>query len=229
MYLSEVAPPKWRGGFNTGFQFCLGIGVVVSACVNFFTSKHTWGWRFSLGFAVIPSAIMTIGALFITDTPSSLVERGKVEAAKQSLLKIRGVKADIDAELSDLIKANEIAKAAKQKPFVTMFKREYRPQLVMTLALPFFHQTCGINIIAFYAPVIFRSVGLGNDSALLAAIILGVFHIGSIAISAYVVDRYGRRVLFIFGGTQMFLAKVCPYVILRTCTHIYMLFACKNI
>lgn len=213
MYLSEVAPPKWRGAFNTGFQFCLGIGVVVSACINFITSKHTWGWRLSLGFAIVPAAIMTIGAIFITDTPSSLVERGKLDEAKQSLVKIRGVKADVDAELSDLIKVNEISKAADQEPFVTIFKREYRPQLVMTIAIPFFHQTSGINIISFYAPVIFRSVGLGNDSALLAAIILGVFHIGSIAVAASVVDRYGRRVLFILGGTQMFLAKVYAYYI----------------
>lgn len=213
MYLSEVAPPKWRGAFNIGFQLCFGFGVVISTCINLITSKHTWGWRLSLGLGVVPAAIMTIGALFITDSPSSLVERGKLDEAKQSLVKIRGSKADVDAELSDLIQANDASKAANQEPLVTIFKRQYRPQLVMTIAIPFFHQTCGINIIAFYAPAIFRSLGLGNDSAMLAAIVLATFNVFSIAASALVVDRYGRRVLLIIGGTQMFFAQVYNFLV----------------
>ncbi|KAJ6405182.1 hypothetical protein OIU84_013203 [Salix udensis] len=88
LYLSEVAPPKWRGAFSTGFQFFIGVGVVAANCINFAMAKHSWGWRFSLGLAVVPAAIMTTGALFISDTPSSLVERGRVEQARKSLTRV---------------------------------------------------------------------------------------------------------------------------------------------
>lgn len=151
---------------------------------------------------------MTIGALLISDTPSSLVERGKLEKAKQSLAKVRGKESDIEFELADLIKCSEIAKAINQEPFVTIFERQYRPHLVMSIAVPFFQQVTGINIIAFYAPVLFQSLGFGSDSALIGAIILGLVNLASILVSTAIVDRYGRRVLFIEGGTQMFICQV---------------------
>ncbi|CBI38659.3 unnamed protein product, partial [Vitis vinifera] len=60
-----------------------------------------------------------------------------------------------------------------------ILQRKYRPQLVMAIAIPFFQQVTGINVIAFYAPVLFRAIGLG------------------------VIDKLGRRVLFLVGGIQM--------------------------
>ncbi|TXG52806.1 hypothetical protein EZV62_021975 [Acer yangbiense] len=218
VYLSEVAPPKWRGAFNTGFQFFIGIGVVAANCINFGTAKHSWGWRVSLGLAMVPAAIMTIGALLISDTPSSLVERGKIDQARKSLLKVRGTDTDVETELSELVRSSEVAKAAIQEPFVTILERQYRPHLVMSIAIPFFQQVTGINIIAFYAPVLFQSVGFGSDSALIAAIILGLVNLCSILVSTVVVDRYGRRFLFLIGGIQMFICQVGVAIVLGITT-----------
>ncbi|XP_062165352.1 sugar transport protein 5 [Alnus glutinosa] len=218
VYLSEVAPPKWRGAFNTGFQFFIAIGVVAANCINYGTAKHTWGWRLSLGLAIVPAIIMTTGALLISDTPSSLVERGKLEQAKKSLLKIRGSDADVEDELAELKRSSEVAKAAHREPFVTIFERQYRPHLVMAIAIPFFQQLTGINVIAFYAPVLFQSVGFGNDSALIAAIILGLVNLGSILVSTFVVDRYGRKFLFMEGGIQMFICQVAVACVLAATT-----------
>ncbi|KAL5559004.1 hypothetical protein UlMin_035215 [Ulmus minor] len=218
VYLSEVAPPKWRGAFNTGFQFFIGIGVVASNCINYATAKHSWGWRLSLGLAIVPAAIMTLGALLITDTPSSLVERGKINQAKESLVKVRGKDTNVEAELAELVNCSEINKSAKQEPFVTIFERQYRPHLVMSIAIPFFQQLTGINIIAFYAPVLFQSVGFGSDSALIASIILGLVNLGSILVSTFVVDRYGRRFLFLVGGIQMFVCQVGVACVLAATT-----------
>lgn len=209
IYLSEMAPPKWRGAFNTSFQFFIGIGVVASNCINYGTAKLSWGWRLSLGLAIVPSVVMTLGALFISDTPSSLVERGKMEKARHSLRKARGKDIDIEPELAELIKISEAVRAADEEPFVTILERQYRPHLAMAFAIPFFQQLTGINIIAFYAPVLFQSVGYGSDSALIASIILGVVNLGSILVSTFVVDRYGRRFLFIQGGIQMIVSLVC--------------------
>ncbi|KAH7524401.1 hypothetical protein FEM48_Zijuj06G0115300 [Ziziphus jujuba var. spinosa] len=218
VYLSEVAPPKWRGAFNTGFQFFIGVGVVVSNCINYGTAKRSWGWRLSLGLAIVPAAVMTIGALLIMDTPSSLVERGKLAQAKRSLQKVRGSNNDVDSELADLIKTTDITRAMNQEPFVTIFQRQYRPYLVMAIAIPFFQQLTGINIIAFYAPVLFQSVGFGNDSALIGSIILGAVNLCSILVSTFVVDRFGRRFLFLLGGIQMFVCQVAVACLLAVTT-----------
>lgn len=166
-----------------------------------------------MGLAMVPAAIMTIGALLISDTPTSLVERGKLSQAKQSLLKIRGKHSDVEAELAELMKCSEIAKAANQEPFMTIFERQYRPHLIMAIAIPSFQQLTGINIIAFYAPVLFQSVGFGSDSSLIASIILGLVNLASILVSTFVVDRYGRRFLLLVGGIQMFVCQVMHIII----------------
>ncbi|POO03989.1 Sugar/inositol transporter [Trema orientale] len=217
VYLSEVAPPKWRGAFNTGFEFFIGVGVVAASCINFAAANHPWGWRVSLGLAMVPAAIMTGGALMIRDTPTSLVERGQLAEARRSLLRVRGKEANVEAELAELVKCSEMARVAageNREPLVTIFERQNRPHLVMAIGIPFFQQVTGINVVAFYAPVLFQSVGFGNDSALVAAIILGLVNLGSILVSAFVVDRFGRRFLFMLGGIQMFVCQVAVAVVL---------------
>jgi len=212
LYLSEIAPPKWRGALSTSFPFFLGFGIIVAGCINYGTAKHTWGWRLSLGLAVVPAAVITIGAFLITDTPNSLVERGKIEQAKKALHRIRGSSIDIEPELDELIRSTKIAKSVQQEPFKTIFKREYRPHLVMALAIPFFQQVTGINIIAFYSPNLFRSLGLGHNASLLSAIILGIVNLASILVSSTVIDRFGRRFLFITGGIIMLVCLVSEII-----------------
>lgn len=58
LYLSEMAPPRYRGAINTGFQLCVGIGVLSANLVNFGTEKIKagWGWRISLVMAAVPAS-----------------------------------------------------------------------------------------------------------------------------------------------------------------------------
>ncbi|XP_022636399.1 sugar transport protein 5 isoform X2 [Vigna radiata var. radiata] len=221
LYLSEIAPPKRRGAFNAGFNFFVGIGVLAAGCINYGTAKHTWGWRVSLGLAVVPAAVMTVGALLITDTPSSLVERGKIDQARRALRKARGSSTDVEPELEELIKWSQIAKSVEQEPFRTIFERQYRPHLVMAIAITFFQQLTGINVVAFYAPNLFQSVGLGHDAALLSAIILGTANLGSIVLGTAIVDRFGRRFLFVTGGICMFLCEVALSIMLAVATGVH--------
>ncbi|TKY74367.1 Sugar transport protein 5 [Spatholobus suberectus] len=221
LYLSEIAPPRWRGAFNTGFQFFLGVGVLVAGCINFVTAKHTWGWRVSLGLAVVPAAVMTVGAFLITDTPSSLVERGKIDQARKALRKARGSSTDVEPELEELVRWSQIAKSMEQEPFKTIFERQYRPHLVMAFAIPFFQQLTGINIVAFYSPNLFQSVGLGHDAALLSAIILGAVNLASLLVSTAIVDRFGRRFLFITGGICMLVSQIAVSVVLAVVTGVH--------
>lgn len=204
-----MAPSRYRGAFNTGFQFFIAIGVVAANLINYATSRiSSWGWRLSLGLAAAPAAIMLIGALFIPDTPSSLILRGKEKQARMALRRVRGPNTDIEDELADLIRVHEMSRSVKEEPFKNILRRQYRPHLVMSIAIPLFQQLTGINVIAFYAPVLFQTVGFGSNTALIAAVILGGVNLGSILVSTLVVDRYGRKVLFMEGGVQMIICQV---------------------
>jgi len=89
-------------------------------------------------------------------------------------------------------------------------RREYRPHLVLAVAVPMFFQLTGVIVLAFFAPLVFRTVGFGSNAALMGAVINGAVNLGSLLLSTLVIDRYGRKVLFMVGGIQMVIAQVFP-------------------
>uniref|UniRef100_A0A6V7QVI5 Major facilitator superfamily (MFS) profile domain-containing protein n=1 Tax=Ananas comosus var. bracteatus TaxID=296719 RepID=A0A6V7QVI5_ANACO len=165
-----------------------------------------WGWRVSLGLAAVPAAIITLGSLLLPDTPNSLIERGHTEKAKEMLLKIRGTK-DVQDEYDDLVAASEESKGIKH-PWRNILEKKYRPQLTMAILIPFFQQLTGINVIMFYAPVLFKTIGFGDDASLMSAVITGLVNMFATFVSIATVDKAGRRVLFLQGGTQMLICQI---------------------
>lgn len=214
VYLSEMAPYKLRGALNIGFQLFTTIGILAANLINYGTDKIDggWGWRVSLALAAVPSAIMTVGALGLPDTPNSLVERGHMEKGRAMLERIRGSK-DVQAEFEDLVQANEMSKSVKH-PFRNILMRKHRPQLVMAVAIPFFQQFTGINAIMFYAPVLFKTIGFGSNASLMSAVITGLVNVLSTVVSIATVDKYGRRLLFIEGGIQMAISQALVALLL---------------
>ncbi|KAG5558317.1 hypothetical protein RHGRI_008295 [Rhododendron griersonianum] len=175
LYLSEMAPFRHRGAINNGFHFSLGIGVLSANLINYSTEKVKggWGWRVSLGMGAVPAALLTLGALFLSETPISLIQRrNNHQKARVMLQRIRGTE-DVQAELDDLIKASEMSKTI-ENPLWKILEKKYRPQFVMAIAIPFFQQVTGINVVGFYAPVIFRTIGLGESASLMSTVVTGV-------------------------------------------------------
>ena len=78
----------------------------------------------------------------------------------------------------------------------------------MCILIPFFQQITGINVIMFYAPVLFMTLGFGQNASLMSAVISGVVNVLATIVSIYSVDKFGRRALFLEGGVQMTLAQV---------------------
>ncbi|GMY17917.1 sugar transport protein 10-like [Fagus crenata] len=208
VYLSEMAPAKIRGALNIGFQMAITIGILVANLVNYGTSKMDGGngWRVSLGLASVPAIIMTLGSIFLPDTPNSILERGHAEKARTMLQKIRGTD-DVNEEFQDLVDATEAAKRVEH-PWRNILQPRYRPQLVMCILIPFFQQITGINVIMFYAPVLFMTLGFGQNASLMSAVISGVVNVLATIVSIYSVDKFGRRALFLEGGVQMTLAQI---------------------
>ncbi|KAK8501871.1 hypothetical protein V6N13_023345 [Hibiscus sabdariffa] len=207
LYLSEMAPYRFRGALNIGFQLSIAIGILIANVLNYFFAKIKggWGWRLSLGGAMVPALIITVGSLVLPDTPNSLIERGQTEDAKANLRRIRGVE-DVDEEFKDLVAASETSKLVEH-PWRNLLKRKYRPHLTMAILIPFFQQLTGINVIMFYAPVLFSTIGFKDDAALMSAVITGVVNVGATVVSIYGVDKWGRRFLFLEGGVQMLICQ----------------------
>ncbi|KAL5815338.1 hypothetical protein ACOSQ3_026123 [Xanthoceras sorbifolium] len=210
LYVSEMAPYKHRGSLNVVFQLAITIGIFAANLINYFTSKIKGGngWRYSLGGAMVPALFIFISASFLPNTPNSMLEKGDNDKARAMLRRIRGVTdKEVEEEFNDILAAGEASKQVKN-PWKNIIKRRYRPQLVMAILIPFFQQITGINVVMFYAPVLFKTIGFGDNASLGSALITGTVNVLATLVSVYGTDKWGRRFLFLEGGIQLFVFQV---------------------
>ena len=209
MYLSETAPAKWRGAFTSAYNAFVVIGILSATVTNYFTNRIPgWGWRVSLGLAAVPGGAIVLGALFVSDTPISLAMRGRPEGARAALQRIRGADADIDAEFKDMVRAVDAARQNDEGAFRRLFSKEYRHYLTIGVAIPVFYEFTGMIVISIFSPVLFRTVGFSSQRAILGSVINSATNLASTLLSSVVMDRTGRRFLFIVGGLGMMLCEV---------------------
>lgn len=138
-FLESVVPDRSREEESTNSKelkisyFEVLVVLLVSPFSGENKIKGGWGWRLSLGLAGIPAVLLTAGALFVVETPNSLIERGRHEEGKAVLRKIRGTD-NIEPEFLELLEASRIAQEVKH-PFKNLMKRRNRPQLVIAIAM----------------------------------------------------------------------------------------------
>ncbi len=78
-----------------------------------------------------------------------------------------------------------------------------RRALVASACLAVLIHVSGINTIIDYAPVIFQSAGWGIESALASTFVVGVTELIFTIVSLWIIDRYGRKPLYIIGSIGM--------------------------
>lgn len=177
--------------------------------INYFTNRiPSWGWRLSLGLAAVPAAIVVLGALFVPDTPSSMVLRGKPDTARASLQRIRGPGVDVEPEFKDIVRAVEAARRNDEGAYARLRGEGYRHYLVMALAIPAFFDLTGVIAISVFSPVLFRTIGFSSQHAVFGSVMLSLVNLGATFMSSFVVDRAGRRFMFFAGGAAMITCQV---------------------
>jgi len=209
LYISEMAPAQQRGMLNIMFQLMITVGILTANMTNYLASKIPggWGWRIAVAFGAVPAGVIALGSLAIPDTPTSLIQRGDTATARKTLAQIRGV-GDVREEFDDLSTASEDAKAVESPWRELFFGGKYKPQLTFALLIPFFQQLTGINVIMFYAPVLFKTVGFKQNASLVSSVITGLVNVFSTFVAVLTADKVGRRALFLQGGTQMIISQV---------------------
>ncbi|WP_029904901.1 D-xylose transporter XylE [Prevotella sp. 10(H)] len=75
--------------------------------------------------------------------------------------------------------------------------------IITGVLLSAFQQFVGINVVLYYAPEIFKSMGSGTDSALLQTIIVGIINLSFTVLAIMTVDKFGRKPLLITGALVM--------------------------
>jgi SP family arabinose:H+ symporter-like MFS transporter len=199
MYISEIAPPKYRGRLAGMFQFNIVFGILVAYVSNALLSgigENAWRWM--LGVAAFPSLLYAALCFGLPESPRWLLSRkGDREAGLQVLQRIEpeASKAEIAAQADTII-----ASSSQQSASGNFWTSSLRKPILLAILIAFFNQMSGINAILYFAPRIFELTGLGAKAALLRSIGIGVTNLVFTFVGLWLIDRLGRRTLLYIGS-----------------------------
>ncbi len=205
MYISEIAPAKYRGRLAATFQLAIVLGILVAFFSDYLlleTGSNNWRWMFIAGG--LPALIFFILLFFVRRSPRWLVKTGRIEEARETIL---AVNPDEDAE-GILREIRESINTEVMGKSIYLFRKPYLKLVLIGIAVGMFNQFTGINIIMYYATDIFRSAGFTTGSAIGQTVIIGMTNLIFTLVAMTIIDRVGRKNLLLTGsvGMTLFLA-----------------------
>jgi sugar porter (SP) family MFS transporter len=201
LYISEIAPPAYRGRLAGLFQFNIVFGIVVAFASNAIIARIGGddAWRWMLGIAAVPSVIYALMCFGLPESPRWLLSRKRDRAAGLAVLKL--IEPDFsDAKLAT--QADEIITAANEEQHVAsgFWSWRLRVPILLAFLVAFFNQLSGINAVLYFAPRIFEMTGLGEKAALLQSVGIGITILVFTFVGLGLIDRLGRRTLLYIGS-----------------------------
>lgn len=207
MYIAEVAPPRIRGALGILYQLALVVGALCSLVVSYFLAQHlpeSVSWRWMFFSETVAIAGFAICLFFIPRSPRWLAQRGRDGQALEILTRIDGPE-HARKELA------EIRESLDQETgtFSELLQPGIRFALGIGILLALFNNLTGFSAISHYIPALFLKSGFSEKSeAILQGLIVYGFMGVLTLVSIGLVDRFGRRRLWMFSSLFMLAALV---------------------
>ena len=228
LYLAECLSASSRGKGTGIFQWLLTFGIVAAALVGMYYSYRVQAvsltanaatlfdfknhaWRSIFWVSLPPGLLFVIGSLMVSESPRWLFRRGKKDKAYAALLRSRSPE-QASLELREM---EETARVAEQKLSTgkrvreTLLQRKYVIPFMLALVILACNTATGINSIIGYNVGILLQSGLSDLQAHWGYVLFTAVNFSMTMVGMMLVDRMGRRFLFIVGTSGIIVSLVC--------------------
>lgn len=201
VYMTELAPAKWRGRLVGLFQINVVLGVLLAYLSNFLIASIDSGpsqWRFALGIACVPALTFFFLLLNIPESARWLIAQNR-RAEALAVLQSMGTR----NSASEVGQIYASLGAEKMQSSERLFQRKYAFPIFLAVSMGAFNQLSGINAILYYLNDIFAAGGYGGVSSGLQAVAVGLMNLIATAVAITVIDKVGRKKLLLVGSIGM--------------------------
>ncbi|CAN6282961.1 unnamed protein product [Urochloa humidicola] len=225
VYAAEIASTESRGALSALPDICISLGILLGYVANYLLAKLPliYGWRAMLGLGALPSAALAVGVFAMPESPRWLVMQGRTEEALAVLRRECGTEDEAQVRLAEIKAAAGLAadaapgvpapRSSGKGVWKELFVHPTPPVrriLVAALGVHFFNHLTGIEAVLLYSPRIFKAAGIASRNEVLAATVgVGVTKTVFILVAIFLVDRVGRRRLYLTSLAGIIASLAC--------------------
>lgn len=221
IYLVEIATKETRGKLACLLQFFITIGVMSGYFITYGTQKlsSSMAWRLPFIIQTIFAALLAIMIVFfIPFSPRWLIQQDREDFAMDVLRQLRLSRPspipNQEYEAQDFLLRHEFDEvksavlenrrmATRQASYAELFSERYRRRSLLGIGLSTFQQLSGIDVILYFAPVVFASIFTTQNGAFLASGGSGIVLVIATIPAQIWVDKWGRKPPMVIGGACM--------------------------
>jgi MFS transporter, SP family, solute carrier family 2 (myo-inositol transporter), member 13 len=226
LYLAECLAASKRGKGTGVFQWMLTLGVVAAALVGMYYSYRVEAvakianaatlfafkdqvWRRIFWISLPPGLVFVVGSLLVTESPRWLFQRGKKKQAREALLRSRmPEQADIEMSEMESVAENAAQRAPGTKTRESLLRRKYVIPFLLACAILACNTATGVNSVIGYNVGILMQSGLSDLAAHWGYVIFTVVNFVMTMVGMELIDRKGRKFLFILGTSGIIVSMV---------------------
>ena len=199
IYLAEIAPENIRGTMVSFYQLMITVGIFV-AYLSDLAFSYSGNWHWMLGIIAIPGGLFFLGIFALPDSPRWLMMRGRKEEATRVLTKLRGNPKIVEQEEQEIAAQLRIPQHGWH---MFLQNSNFRRSVGLGVLLQIVQQFTGMNVVMYYAPIIFKDMGYQKEAQMIFTAIVGLTNVLATFIAIWFVDKWGRKPILYTGFTVM--------------------------